>query len=71
MVFNKTMTDECSICLEIIAVVATGCVTMSCSHKYHLKCIARWLTDNDNCCPYVDKNQAIWKKYIFLKNLKI
>lgn len=43
------MTDDCSICFESIAVSTTGCVEMSCSHKYHLKCIGTWLSKNSSC----------------------
>ena len=43
------MTDDCSICLHTIAVSTTGCVEMSCSHKFHLKCIGTWLSKNSSC----------------------
>ena len=43
------MTEECSICLNTIAVSTTGCVEMSCSHKFHLKCIGTWLSKNSSC----------------------
>jgi len=43
------MTDDCSICLHTIDVSTTGCVEMSCSHKFHLKCIGTWLSKNSSC----------------------
>ena len=43
------MTDDCSICFDAIAVSTTGCVEMSCSHKFHLKCIGTWLSKNSSC----------------------
>lgn len=33
------MTDECIICLEELE---KNIVTLSCGHKYHLKCIREW-----------------------------
>lgn len=42
------MSIECSICLSDI-VKSTGCVELSCSHKFHLKCISKWLCTKDNC----------------------
>ena len=43
------MSDECSICLDEIAVATTGCVQLSCSHKYHLGCISTWYQKNASC----------------------
>jgi len=43
------MPDECSICLDEIAVATTGCVQLSCSHKYHLGCISAWYQKNPSC----------------------
>ena len=43
------MPDECSICLDEIAVATTGCVQLSCSHTYHLGCISRWYQTNPSC----------------------
>lgn len=43
------MTDDCSICFDIIDVKKTGQVDMSCSHKFHLKCIGTWLSKNSSC----------------------
>ena len=39
---------ECSICYEDIS-AATGQVSLSCSHHYHLGCIGRWLLKNSSC----------------------
>lgn len=43
------MSNDCSICLSEIAVKSTGCVEMTCSHTYHLKCISKWLSNHDTC----------------------
>ena len=43
------MSDECCICLDEIAVATTGCVQLSCSHKYHLGCISTWYQKNASC----------------------
>lgn len=40
--------SECPICYEAIN-KNTGVSTLACSHSYHLKCIATWLTNNDSC----------------------
>ena len=34
------MDDECSICLEVMN---SDLVILSCNHKYHQKCIFKWL----------------------------
>ena len=39
---------ECCICLTEIN-KTTGQVEMSCSHKYHLKCISKWLSNHSTC----------------------
>ena len=44
------MTNECSVCLEEIA-LTTGSATMACGHCFHIGCLARWLTKNQSC-PY-------------------
>ena len=51
---------ECSICLDAIT-SDTGKVEMSCSHPYHLKCIAKWLTSNTSC-PMCRKNASDYEK---------
>ena len=43
------MTEDCPICFDAITVSTTGCVEMSCSHKFHLKCIGTWLSKNSSC----------------------
>ena len=46
------MTDPCAICQEGIT-KATGIVTLSCSHSYHLSCIVTWfMTQDKGSCPY-------------------
>jgi hypothetical protein len=40
--------SECPICYEAIN-KDTGVSTLACSHSYHLKCIATWLSKNDSC----------------------
>jgi hypothetical protein len=44
------MTHECSVCLDEIT-QATGSATMACGHCFHIKCIGRWLNNNETC-PY-------------------
>lgn len=42
------MEQECSICCEEI-VAATGQVTLSCSHTFHLGCVGSWLLRSTSC----------------------
>ena len=47
---------ECSICYEAIEAAKTGCVEMSCSHKFHMLCISGWfLTHKASTCPMCRK----------------
>lgn len=47
---------ECSICYEAIEAAKTGCVEMSCSHKFHMLCISGWfLTQKAATCPMCRK----------------
>ena len=39
---------ECSICYDGIS-ASTGCVTLACSHNYHLGCVGRWLLEHQTC----------------------
>jgi hypothetical protein len=39
---------ECSICLNEIT-KATGLVTLSCCHNFHLACIGKWVLKNESC----------------------
>lgn len=49
------MTDPCAICHDSIT-KATGIVTLSCSHSYHLSCIVTWfMTQEKGSCPYCRK----------------
>ena len=42
---------ECPICYKAIT-VATGIVTTSCNHSYHLSCISGWyITQEKGTCP--------------------
>jgi hypothetical protein len=41
---------DCPICFEAIT-AATGLVTTSCGHTYHLSCISSWYSKNDPSCP--------------------
>lgn len=45
--------SECSICYEAIISSVSGQAEMSCGHKYHLSCIANWLTSEHapRSCP--------------------
>jgi hypothetical protein len=44
--------DNCSICYENIT-SSTGRTILSCSHNFHVKCIAEWFqqTQSDQNCP--------------------
>ena len=47
---------DCAICQEAIDVRTTGRAELSCSHKYHLSCIATWYQTNDShTCPMCRK----------------
>lgn len=49
------MNDPCAICQDTIT-KATGIVTLSCSHSYHLSCIVTWfMTQDKGSCPYCRK----------------
>ncbi len=39
---------ECSICLNEIS-KATGLVTLSCCHNFHLSCIGKWVLKHESC----------------------
>lgn len=43
------MTDDCSICLEEISARNTGLTELTCGHKYHPRCIGKWLIKNPSC----------------------
>ena len=45
--------SECSICYEAIISSVSGQAEMTCGHKYHLSCIANWLTSEHapRSCP--------------------
>lgn len=45
--------SECSICYEAIISSVSGQAEMSCGHKYHVSCIADWLTSEHapRSCP--------------------
>lgn len=45
--------SECSICYEAIISSVSGQAEMSCGHKYHVSCIANWLTSEHapRSCP--------------------
>ncbi len=41
----------CPVCHDDIT-SETGCTTLSCNHKFHLKCIVRWLVNpGPSTCP--------------------
>jgi len=42
------MSDECSICLSEIN-TKTGGAQLSCSHRFHVGCIGRWILKNESC----------------------
>jgi len=41
---------DCPICFDAIT-AATGLVTTSCGHSFHLSCIAVWYSKEDASCP--------------------
>ena len=43
------MTEDCSICLDEILTRSTGCTELTCGHKYHPRCIGKWLYKNPSC----------------------
>ena len=49
--------SECSICYEPIISSVSGQAEMSCGHKYHVSCIANWLTSEHapRSCPLCRK----------------
>lgn len=42
------LASECPICYEAIT-KESGVTTLSCSHSYHLKCIAVWILKSETC----------------------
>ena len=44
--------NECLICWD--ALTNGNNMTFECGHKFHSKCIFRWMTDNTGC-PYCRK----------------
>lgn len=40
--------DDCNICLERLGYSYS---ILDCDHKYHKKCINKWLFQNKNSCP--------------------
>jgi hypothetical protein len=49
--------SECSICYEAIISSVSGQAELSCGHKYHVSCIANWLTSEHapRSCPLCRK----------------
>ena len=43
-----TTENDCPICFDTIT-LATGSVTLGCSHRYHLKCITTWSLESETC----------------------
>jgi len=39
---------DCPICHDAIN-ADSGITTLACSHSYHLKCITRWISENETC----------------------
>lgn len=37
---------ECPVCLEVLS---DCCVTLSCEHQFHDKCLARWVRKRADC----------------------
>jgi len=42
------MESQCSICFDAIT-SQTGKVVLGCSHSYHFKCIAQWMSSSTTC----------------------
>ena len=58
--------SECSICYDAIT-QETGVTTLSCSHSYHLKCIAQWIIKHDHC-PCCRKETSEYEKIHDINN---
>ena len=43
------MSQLCAICYCDIVTKTTGVTTLSCSHSFHLGCIAPWITKSETC----------------------
>ena len=43
------MSQLCAICYCDIIAETTGITTLSCSHSFHLGCIAPWITKSETC----------------------
>ena len=60
LVYRGIDDDDCSVCLQSDYTKEGDdqLVTLSCGHKFHLKCIMGWLEHKDNCpnCRAVIKN---------------
>ena len=55
---NKERFSICSICLEQINDKEINLITilLDCNHKYHQKCINKWLQYKKYTCPYCRNN---------------
>jgi len=58
---------ECMICLEEIN--TNELFTLYCGHRYHNKCILRWMEDIKHTCPLC-RNEIILETYYFEKERK-
>nr|GMC61962.1 E3 ubiquitin ligase BIG BROTHER-like [Ipomoea batatas]GME20378.1 E3 ubiquitin ligase BIG BROTHER-like [Ipomoea batatas] len=55
--FSKKQKDECVICY-VEYTYGDGLMTLPCAHKYHTKCITRWLKESKNCPLCYEEVQA-------------
>ena len=60
------LASECPICYEEIT-KGSGVTTLSCSHSYHLKCIAVWILKSETC-PCCRKEVSEHEKIADLRN---
>lgn len=42
--------EDCSVCYD--SITARTCVSLTCGHRYHSKCLRKWITTNHYTCPY-------------------
>jgi len=52
---------HCSICLDSVEPWQRCAALRSCSHKFHRKCISKWLTDGRDTCPLCKTRAGVSK----------
>lgn len=67
MRYNLKSNDKCLICLKKYKLFKKPYVT-TCGHKFHLKCIQKWLYyENRSTCPICNKPEHWTNPDIFLR----